>query len=621
MTAIARNIKRPAFIAAAIAAWAGATPHAFALPLPPAAEVSPAGTTAALRPELEGTVLADTRRRFSVPDGSGGRVRGYLQDTVIRSRETGTLIFRQQLVLDARSSAAVSPVEWTTSDETRVTTDVDYRTDLPGALGASSALRGPTGSTVRYKLPRRMAAGESTRFHDMLTNALAFDGGGRVTISGPGLPPVTLRSYRPAGTPQPYYTATPIGPGSNYALFLNDHGQVSMTVGDSVSGFKTLLWQPGVPNGIDGSAHAIPQLPGYPYNEAGRINNLGQITGTNYTRADRGEGVGDFTQRAYLWTPDRLRGTDGRVDDLGVLPGGSWSYARGINDRGEVTGYGDYPGAATGYADPLLWTAGAVTQFVSPGGGFGGGWALNANGDIAGFGAFGAGTYQGFIWTATPPGGTVGTTVTVDMVGGPEYQVPGSTTDLNDAGVAVGAAVLGWPDKGETHGYIWASSGLTDLGVLEIPASINNAGVAVGSWSGGIARLYRNGVVSSPRWFVSPAQNWALSWASDINRIEQISGAGVSPGTGWSLLLMTPVRIASATPSPCGSSLPLLMTVRGTGFTASATAVMNGARLPTLRVNANLLQVTVPTTVMDGGCANSLFIANDDGTSSTVKIF
>jgi hypothetical protein len=582
-----------------------------ALPLAPAKEISPRGTTAIARTEFAGTVLADTQRHFSVPDGAKGTVRGYLQDTVYRSTETGTLVFSQRIVLDAGSSTAASPGEWTISGETLVTTDVDYRTDEPGTLGASSVQRGATGSTVRYKLPRRLGPGESTYFHEMLTNALAFNSGGQTTINGNGLPPITLRTYRPTGAPQPYYTATPLGYSSSYRVFVNDHGQVSMTVGNS-SGFKAVLWQPDQPNGIDGSAYPIPMLPGFPYNEAGRINNLGQVTGTDYHRADGGT---DLAERAYLWTPSVVRGSVGSVVGLGVFPGGSYSYARGLNDRGEVTGCGD------GANSPLLWSAGTVSQLAIPPGGFGCGYALNASGAISGYGAFTARTYQGFIWTPTVAGSSVGATVTVDMVGGPEYQGPGTATDINDSGVAIGSAELGWPATALTHGYVWGPAGITDLGFQELPESINNAGVGVGSLGGGTARIYRNGIASTLRWFVSPAQGWYMAWAYDISNIEQITGVGWSPFLGSSQLLLTPVRISSASPTPCGHPLPYVMTVRGTGFTASASALFNGMELPTTHLNSNLLQVTMPASLSGMACGGSLFVVNADGTSSTVRTF
>ena len=587
-----------------------------ALPLAPAKEVSPLGTTALARKEFTGLVLADTQRRFSVSDGGKGTVSGYLQDRVYRSTETGTLVFSQRVVLDAGSSTAASPGEWTITGETLVTTDVDYRTDGLGSLGASSVQRGATGSTVRYKLPRRLGPGESTFFHDMLTNALAFNSLGQTTINGTGLPPITLRTYRPTGVPQPYYTATPLGYYSPYATYLNDHGQVVMTVGDGIRDLKAVLWQPSQPNGIDGAAYPIPKLAGFPFNEAMGVNNLGQIVGTDYNRADR---QGDTTSRAYLWTPSVTRGADGRAVDLGVYPGGTYSVARGLNDRGEVVGGGDYATSPTpAYGTALLWSGASVTQVT--GSGFGNAYAINADGAIAGYGNFAAGTYQGFRWTPTVPGSTTGTTVTVDTVGGSDYVGPGVATDINDAGVAVGWAEFGYPLAAVVHGYTWSASGPTDLGASELPTAINNAGLAVGSLGGGTARLYRNNVASTLRYFVSPAQSWSLGWAYDVSNAEQITGTGSSSTSSATLLLMTPVRITAAA-SPCGHPLPYVMTVRGTGFTTSASALFNGMALPTTRLNSNLLQVTMPASLSGMTCGGSLFVVNDDGTSSTVRTF
>jgi hypothetical protein len=262
-----------------------------------------------------------------------------------------------------------------------------------------------------------------------------------------------------------------------------------------------------------------------------------------------------------------------------------------------------------------------VTQVAASPGGFGCAYALNAGGAIAGFGAFAAGTYEGFTWTPTVPGGNVGTTVTVDTVGGPAYQVPGVASDLNDTGVAIGSALLGWPDASQMHGYLWGPTGVTDLGIAELPESINNASVGVGSLGGGTARLYRNGIASTLRWFVSPAQGWQLSYAYDVSNVEQITGVGWAPVIGSSQLLLTPVRISSASPSPCGRPLPYVMNVRGTGFTASASALFNGMALATTRVDSTHLQVTFPASLTGMTCGGALFVANGDGTSSTVRTF
>jgi hypothetical protein len=43
-----------------------ATSDAFAISLMPGREISPTGTTVSIRPELEGTVVADVARRFAI---------------------------------------------------------------------------------------------------------------------------------------------------------------------------------------------------------------------------------------------------------------------------------------------------------------------------------------------------------------------------------------------------------------------------------------------------------------------------------------------------------------------------------------------------------------------------
>lgn len=56
-----------------------------------------------------------------------------------------------------------------------------------------------SGGNLRFKMSRTVSAGESTYFHEALTNALKYDSGGSVTIIGPGMPHVTLPAFRPVG--------------------------------------------------------------------------------------------------------------------------------------------------------------------------------------------------------------------------------------------------------------------------------------------------------------------------------------------------------------------------------------------------------------------------------------
>jgi probable HAF family extracellular repeat protein len=120
------------------------------------------------------------------------------------------------------------------------------------------------------------------------------------------------------------------------------------------------------------------------------INNNGQVTGVSYAYSD-------YYYRAFLWS-------NGVMTDLGTLSDVSISY--GINDSGQVTGTS---GRADGaYSHAFLWSNGVMTDLntlISPGSG----WELinatgiNDAGQITGYG-YHNGAEEGFLLTpATPP--------------------------------------------------------------------------------------------------------------------------------------------------------------------------------------------------------------------------
>jgi probable HAF family extracellular repeat protein len=81
-------------------------------------------------------------------------------------------------------------------------------------------------------------------------------------------------------------------------------------------------------------------LPGGNYSSATGINNRGQVVGV----ANDANGL----DHAFLFE-------DGVMTDLGTLPGGSeFSQATGINDRGQVVGYSF---TASGSDRAALWTS------------------------------------------------------------------------------------------------------------------------------------------------------------------------------------------------------------------------------------------------------------------------
>jgi uncharacterized membrane protein len=133
------------------------------------------------------------------------------------------------------------------------------------------------------------------------------------------------------------------GPGS-FGWAVNDMGQV---VGGGLPNIA-FLWTPNTPNGTTGSSVFLGRLPGAgSRTEATAINSQGDVVGTNLFSGP---------SRAFLWRPTTPNGTSGAIVDLNTYLSSTdasrWvlATARGINDFGQIVGWGrfdpDGPGAA-----------------------------------------------------------------------------------------------------------------------------------------------------------------------------------------------------------------------------------------------------------------------------------
>jgi len=352
------------------------------------------------------------------------------------------------------------------------------------------------------------------------------------------------------------YTFTALGtfPDSSdqsvttYAL--NNSGQAVglMYLGQSNEGRAT-LWNPGAASSV--SPINLGSLGGTS-SGAMAINNLGQAAGFSRTAGN------DFTDtRATYWD-----GSNPPVD-LGVLPGGSYSAANGINDAGQIVG-------ATIRADDFmratLWNGpGAPVDLGTLGGSRSNALAINASGQIAGSSdTRGDVDGHGAFWNSAGSA-----PIALDSLGG----TFSSAYAINDAGQIAGYSDL--PGDIEQHAVFWngPGTGILDLGTLgdlglsddgttySVTSSyandINNAGQVVGYsghyndngdiahgflWDGGNL-IDLNSLLSAD----TVSAGWVIASADGINDQGVILGTAFNTNdlSGFSgrSFLMTPVPV------------------------------------------------------------------------------
>ncbi len=264
---------------------------------------------------------------------------------------------------------------------------------------------------------------------------------------------------------------------------------------------------------------------GIGYGDATGINSAGQV-------------IGFGNAGAFLWTP----GSGSQLlPTLGAT--GSFSWAWGMNDSGQVTGESVTAGGA---GRAFIWSAGGVMQNLGtiPGGLDSTGRAINASGQVAGSVRVSSGTVSydtAMRWTAA---------------GGMEQLMAGFSVAnaINDSGAIVGRAVS--PD----HAFLWTAANglefLQDNGGTSNATGINSSGLIVGQAApagGGssFAAIWQGGSLINLNTLLPASSGWVLQGASAVNDAGQITGFGTYNGQTMAFLLNPVLDV----PEPASAAL------------------------------------------------------------------
>jgi probable HAF family extracellular repeat protein len=305
------------------------------------------------------------------------------------------------------------------------------------------------------------------------------------------------------------------------------------------------------------------------------VTDLGQLSPSAINK--QGQVAGTLNNHAYRWS--RSRG----LEDLGLLPDGTYSGATAINDLGTVAGFADGP-AAGGYPGNVshgaIWRPSGVIvdlgsddcgMFLEP-------WRealdINGSGKVVGYTECQDADF-GFLWTqggglsivlpnwgshafainshnqvvgwegayrSTETGRAVfeeqGVVTELGTLGG-EFS---GSFDINDGGQVVGFSDVNGGSS-EAHAFLWTkASGMEDLEILPgdtdcAAYGINGIGQVIGV-SGTRAFIWtrQRGMRDLNR-LIPARSGWVLTSATGINMRGQIVGEGLKNGKSHGFLL------------------------------------------------------------------------------------
>lgn len=254
-----------------------------------------------------------------------------------------------------------------------------------------------------------------------------------------------------------------------------------------------------------------------------------------------GQAVGDSTlanglTHATLWS-------NGQVIDLGTLPGGATSYATGINDAGQITGWSDTLEPGTSFPRPdhaFIYASGQMTDLgnISATGQFANfsvGNAINASGEVTGWSVTDSFETHAFLYSG-------GTMTDLGTLGGSESR----GRAINGAGEVVGWSYL--PNDAAAHAFLMSGGPMMDLGTVSgsnnsYAIGINDSGAIIGnstSTGSGPFLSLAGGVPVNLNSYIDTFLQ-VLSSAKGINNSGQILAHGTTDNFVARPFLLTPI--------------------------------------------------------------------------------
>lgn len=291
-------------------------------------------------------------------------------------------------------------------------------------------------------------------------------------------------------------------------------------------------------------------LPGGSEGFAITVNEDGVVGGLSNSSA-AGPGMPLFFDwggqvRSFLWK-------DGRMRDLGTL-GGPGTVLTRVNEHGLVAG-DSYVSAVvnptTGYPTmhPYLWRDGRMRDLGSLGGGLSFTMWLNERGQSTGSATVaGDVDYHPFLWDGVRLRdlGTLGGTYAFG-------------SHLNDLGEVTGYSATPDAEQG-VHTFLWRHGRMTDLSpdLCSFPEWVNNATQVVGASCDGSALLWQHGRQYNLNTLVGPTQV-QLTSATYISERGEIVAVGQLPSGNQHVFLLRPTghsaaAVTSAATAPRSSS-------------------------------------------------------------------